>query len=328
MIVTPGQLTQRAEFYHQLNQLTIAGIGLIPSLEQLQRNPPSFSYRPPLRRVLAELSQGATFAEALAHNGRWLPPFDITLIEAGEKSGRLDQSFRLLSDHYTDRARMAKQLIADLAYPVFLYHFAIFILAFVLFVRSGNWLLVLAAGLIPVYALALFVIYAGQSKHGETWRGWMERILAPVPLLGSGRRALALARLAAALEALLSAGVDVVEAWELAAGACGSPALRRKVLSWRPLILAGQTPAEVVSSSSAFPQLFANQYATGEVSGKLDETLRRLHGYYQDEGSRKLHAVAHWAPRLIYIAVLLIGGYIVIRLWMQYFNEMRKLSSF
>ncbi len=27
---------------------------------------------------------------------------------------------------------------------------------------------------------------------------------------------------------------------------------------------------------------------------------RRLHVYYQDEGSRKLEAIAQWTPRLIY----------------------------
>ena len=35
-IVTPGQFTQRAEFYHQLAQLTSAGIGVLPALEQDQ----------------------------------------------------------------------------------------------------------------------------------------------------------------------------------------------------------------------------------------------------------------------------------------------------
>ena len=32
MIVTPGQLSRRADFYHQLGQLTGAGLGLIQAL--------------------------------------------------------------------------------------------------------------------------------------------------------------------------------------------------------------------------------------------------------------------------------------------------------
>src|SRR5262249_25105084 len=142
--------------------------------------------------------------------------------------------------------------------------------------------------LFPLYAVVLLVIYAAQGRHGETWRGWMESLFGRVPLLGKARRYLALARLSAALEALLSGGVTIIEAWELAATASGSPALRRLVVGWRPLVDAGQTPSEVVNASRRFPELFANQYATGEVSGKLDDALRRLHQYYQNEGSRKL----------------------------------------
>jgi type II secretory pathway component PulF len=61
----------------------------------------------------------------------------------------------------------------------------------------------------------------------------VERTLRWVPILGKARQDLALARLAAALEALLNAGVPIIGAWELAATASGSPALRRTVLTWR-----------------------------------------------------------------------------------------------
>src|SRR5882762_4685905 len=303
LIVTPGQFTQRAEFYHQLSQLTGAGLGLINSLEQLRRNPPAPSYRRPIQQLLEQLGHGYTFNGALQRIDQWLPAFDVALLQAGEQSGRLEACFRLLADYYTDRARLARQVIADLAYPAFLFHFAIFILPFAKFFTSGNWLTYLfqtIGVLIPIYAVIALIIYAAQSRHGEKWRGWMECIIHPIPILGTARRYLALSRLAAALEALLSAGVTVIQAWELAATASGSPALRRVVLAWRPLVDGGQTPAEALNASAKFPELFANQYATGEVSGKLDETLRRLHIYYHEQGSRKLHAVAQWTPRAVY----------------------------
>jgi type IV pilus assembly protein PilC len=328
MIVTPGQLNQRADFYYQLNQFTVAGLELVTALDQLQRNPPAASYREPIQLVLRQIAQGRTFTEALLGAGQWLPAFDITLIEAGEKSGRLDQSFRLLAGYYSDRALTARQFIADLTYPAILFHFAIIILAFLEFLGSGHWLLILLGAFLPVYTVTIFFVYAAQSKHGEAWRARVESVLDPLPLLGTGRRFLALSRLAAALEALISAGITIVEAWELAATASGSPALRRSVLGWKPLLNAGKTPAEIVKSSRCFPELFANQYATGEISGKLDETLRRLHAYYHDEGTRKLHAVAQWAPRMIYIVVLLLGGFIVIRFWMRHLQDIQNAGGF
>src|SRR5208283_1828847 len=131
--------------------------------------------------------------------------------------------------------------------------------------------------LLPLYGVAALAVYAGQGAHGEGWRGLMERLLRPVPVLGAARRDLALGRLATALGALLDAGVTVIEAWELAGAASGSPALRRTVLRWRPQVDHGRTPAEVVTDSGFFPDVFSGQYAAGEVSGQLDETLKRLH---------------------------------------------------
>ena len=238
-ILTPGQFTQRAEFYYQLCQLTAAGIGLPSALEQLRRNPPGRSYRQRIDQLLEQLNSGYTLSEALRNLSDWLPEFDASLLHAGEQSGRLDATFRLLADYYTDRARIARQVIADLAYPAFLFHFAIFILPFAEFFSSGNWVVYLAKTfgvLLPIYAVICLAIFASQSRHGETWRGWMESLFQRVPGLGTARRYLALARLSAALEALLSAGVTIIQAWELASAASGSPALRRTVLAWRPLV--------------------------------------------------------------------------------------------
>jgi type II secretory pathway component PulF len=144
-------------------------------------------------------------------------------------------------------------------------------------------------------------------------------------VLGTARQYLALARLAASLEALLSAGVTVVEAWDLAATASGSPALQRTVASWKPLLNAGETPAEVLRHSPGFPELFANQYATGEVSGQLDDALRRLSAYYEEDGSRKLHAVAQWTPRAIYFGVVLMIAYQIIHFYLGYFGQIRDV---
>ena len=84
------------------------------------------------------------------------------------------------------------------------------------------------------------------------------------------------------------------------------------VLAWRREVDAGQTPAEVVTASGRFPQLFSSQYAAGEISGQLDETLRRLHTYYLEEGSRKLHAVSRWVPRMVYLAIVLAVAYRIV----------------
>jgi type IV pilus assembly protein PilC len=334
LTVTPRQFTQRAEFYHQLSQLTAAGIGVLQSLEQLKRNPPARSYREPIQHLLNELGQGRTFAGALKQVDGWLPEFDISLIDAGERSGRLDACFRLLADYYTDQARMTKQLISQLLYPVGLVHFAALVFLIIIPFAKSQFnaslpLLFVKAALVlsPLYVITAVIVYATQSRHGESWRALVESLLRWVPLLGKARHYLALARFAAALEALISAGVNMIQAWELAGNASGMPSVRRAVVAMKPYIVAGQTPAEEIRKYSVFPDLFANLYASGEVSGKLDETLRRLYAHYQEEGTHKLESFAAWLPRLIYMIVAVMIAYYVIQFWMGYFQQISTITN-
>jgi type IV pilus assembly protein PilC len=328
-IVSPRQFTQRAELYHQLNQFTSAGIPIVRALEQIKRSPPAASFRKPLKDLLDGLDKGATLAESLQPLD-WLPGFDLALIGAGEKSGRLDACFRLLADYYHDRARIARQVIADLIYPIALLHMAVFIFPFAQFFTSGNLTVYLVKTfgiLIPLYAIVALVIYATQSRHGEDWRARIESLLRPVPVLGTARHYLALSRLAAALEALISAGVNIFEAWDLAAAASGSPALRRAVAAWKPRVIAGQMPSEAVRLCPLFPETFANLYASGEISGKLDESLRSLNRFYNEDGTRKLHAFAMWAPRLVYLLVALMIAYRIVQFYLGYFSQISTITN-
>ena len=262
--------------------------------------------------------------------GRWLPSFDLALIQAAEQSGRLPESFRLLAGYYTERAQLARRVAADLAYPLFLV-----VLAILIFPPARLTQLVLNGDVFGFFApkltivvsaavLIFLVLLAFQGSHGESWRSQVERLLRLVPILGPARRHLALARLSAALEALISAGVSMFDSWELAAAASGSPALRRAVNGWYGALRAGETPAELVARTSEFPELFANLYNTGEVSGKLDDSLHRLHQHYQEEGSRKLRAFAQWMPRLIYLAILLAIAYQIVGFYVGYFNNISR----
>jgi type II secretory pathway component PulF len=331
LIVLPSQLADRGELYHQFSQLINAGIGLLQVLETLRRNPPARSFRAPLSRWLDQLNQGATFGEALQSGSPWLPSFDLALLQAGEKSGRLPACFKLLGDYYQERARLLREMLSRLMYPVFLFHFAIFIMPIAQLFAAGGigvYLKQTVGVLLPLYALVFLMAYAAQGKHGERWRGLLEKIVRGIPILGRARRELALARLAAALEALLNAGVNMIEAWELAASASGSPALRRTVWKWRPRLQAGETPAEALRRSRPFPELFANMYHTGEISGQLDETLHRLHVLYQDSAAQKFRALAEWTPRLVYLAVALMIARWIVSFYVGYFGRISDALNF
>jgi type II secretory pathway component PulF len=76
-----------------------------------------------------------------------------------------------------------------------------------------------------------------------------------------------------------------------------------------------------------FPETFANLYASGEISGKLDESLRHLNRLYNEDGTSKLNAFATWMPRLLYLLVALIIAYKVIQFYAGYFDQISTIMK-
>ncbi len=330
LFISPRQLNHRAHFYQQIGQLTAAGVPVVNALEMLVRNPPDAGYVAPIREMLAAISQGSTVTDALKRLGDWTPTFDIALIEAGERSGRLDAVCKLLASYYEDRARLLRQMISDTLYPAFLLHFAIFVFPFISLVRDGNltsFVFKIVGSLVVIYGVIGALIYAAQDRRSLEWRAKLEKWLRAVPVLGSARQSLVLARLAAALEALISAGVNIIEAWDLASAASGSPAMQSAVRAWKPSVVAGLTPADAVKSCPLFPEMFQNLYSTGEVSGQLDDSLKNLHNYYQEDGTRKMHLLAQWLPRFIYLCIAGFVAFKVITFYLGYFNQLNEIMK-
>jgi type IV pilus assembly protein PilC len=326
LIVTPGELNKRAELYHQLGSMLSAGIPLIQALELIQnrRLVPGFG------RVLASITQslqeGDTFTRALTKAKGSLSAFDLALLSAGEQSGRLDVSFQLLAHYYENKARLIRDTLTGLFPTLATVH--VFLLIFPLpflqgAVINGNWWAYFFQKAIvfgPLYFGVFSLIALCQGNRGEIWRTIVEQIANMIPVLGTARRQLALARLSAALESLVNAGVPVIASWELAGAASGSPRLHRIVKSWKSELETGETPADLVSRTQFFPEMFANLYRTGELSGQQDDTLRRLHAYYQEEGFRKMKLFSRLFNGSVYGLVVIMVAIQVISFYVGYFN--------
>jgi type II secretory pathway component PulF len=331
IIVTPAQLKAQGEFYTQLAQMTAAGVTLTHSVEMMRKGAPSTRLKRVSERLMTRLERGATFAESLRASGHRFPEFDIALIEAGEASGRLDQCFRILGEYYKERGSLASRVLSQLMYPVFLFHFAVFLFPMKLFTDMvlqgalGRFFSSKLAILIPIYAVILVVLWLFRGDRSMAIRSAIERLTSAIPVVGKLKQSLSLARLCAALEALINAGVTIIEAWDLAARASGSPRIMRAVAEARPRILSGELPSDAISSQSIYPDLFVSSYRTGEVSGQLDETLRRLYRYYQEAATEGLNRFAEWLPRLIYFGVAIAVAYQIVAFYSNYFKTLNDV---
>lgn len=330
-IVTPGQLNRRAELYHQLGTMLTAGIPLIKALESAGLRSGASGARRVVFGIIQDLQAGLTFGQSMARAEGWIPEFDKALLATGEKTGRLDTSFKLLAEYYSTRAKIIRDTISGSLITVATLHVFVIVfplpllVSFALGIINGQY-----TECIPflvqkfmvfgsLYAVVFFLAFAGQGRRGEHWRGMVESIMQCVPILRTAQKYLVLARLSAALESLISAGVSIVTGWELASAASGSVHLRRIVASWKTPLEVGTTPAELVTQTRYFPEMFSSFYHTGEQTGQLDDSLLRLKNYYQEEGFRLLRLFTRILNGVIYGSFALVVAVSVIRFYMNYY---------
>ncbi len=348
----PGQLKRRAQFFDQLASMLAAGVPLTKALEMVGKKRIRGIPYEVIRQLIEHLRAGHTFSDAMqllsgqkrggpgmeiSLTGRkefWLTDFDIALLSVGEESGRLDQSFKVLGRYYASRAKIISDTLAKLGMTVLTLHVFIlifplgYLVGFVLGIVNNDY-----AQCLPfiiektvvfgaLYGTVYLFAFAFKGNRSEFWRLIVETIFNLIPWLGSGLKYLALARLALALDALQAAGVSVPKSWELAANASGSPRLKKEIFAWLPEFETGLTPADLVNQIRYFPEMFANLYASAEMSGKQDETLQRLHTYYEDEGFQNLNTFAFALRMTIFGVIALVIAYNVIRFWVNYYGAL------
>jgi type II secretory pathway component PulF len=351
-MVTPGTLNRRAQLFEQLAAMIAAGVPLTKAMEMAARNRSTGIPRKVLEQLTHHLQEGHTFADAMqlvsgqkratpqgievslksGHRAYALSEFDVALLSAGEESGRLDATFKLLARYYASRAKIINDTISGsiitiVTLHVFLVVFPIgFLIAFVQGIVNNQFsqclpfLIEKAVVFGLLYAGVASFAFAGQGNRSEGWRALVESIFSIVPVLRTAIKDLALARLAMALEALTNAGVPVVRSWELASAACGSPHLKREVLNWTPQLEHGTTPADMVAQINYFPDTFTQLYQSGEISGKMDDTLIHLRTFYEEEGFRKLTSFRYIVTYVVYFAIAIAIGIFIIRFWLNYFS--------
>ena len=105
-------------------------------------------------------------------------------------------------------------------------------------------------------------------------------------------------------------------------------ALAREVLKWRPQIEVEQkTPGEILADENVFPTMFTSLYRTGEVSGQLDDTLKRLHEYSRVEGHRQMQLFTRGLTIAIILLIMIAIGAQVVMFWVGYFNNINNVMS-
>ncbi len=318
------------EFSRSLASLLTAGIPLIVILEDLEEQTDNKDWQRLLRDLHLRVSGGSTLHEAFAAHPRVFSAMYCSLVEAGEVSGQLPETFVALTRHLEWSRNLRDELRHAVTYPlVVLSAVAVLIgiLTFFVFPRLGEVLYALGLDL-PLPTRVILAI------GGFAQRYWPVAVATPVVLALAfnhlrrrprGRRALDLfklnapvvgrlfqmvvySRLAGTLATLLSAGIQLNRALTLVRGVVGNSVVATAIAHVEERIESGDTLAEAFARAHAFPKILIRMTRVGEGSGDVPGMLQRCAEHYDrliPVAIRKL--LSAFGPAMVVFLALTVG---------------------
>ena len=316
-------LNEKQTFYHELGRFAQSGITMPQAAESLAAD-----NRGALRAAFDRLSQlflgGESVAGAFARLRPAIGSMEVALIEASDRSGRLEQAFQYLSSYFGTLDTVRAKIIKESLWPVVQLHLAAFVLSFVSVyvvgtIGGGGGFDVLSFVLQVVTTLGFFYVALAVgigggvllARAGRTVIG-VDTFLSALPLIGKLRRNLALSRFCATYEMQLSAGVNAMDSLRAAGEASQSARVRAEVAQMVPEMMAGASVGTLVVGRAAFPAVFQRSVRTAEATGTLDADLRRWSEYYQKASVDAMEAAGSWLSRIVTIAIFVYVGYKIV----------------
>ncbi|HSJ01577.1 MAG: type II secretion system F family protein [Verrucomicrobium sp.] len=314
---------QRAQLYHEFAKLLGAGMHLDRSVELLLEQHPPIPLRNFLNGIKKGLSERLGLTESIVrHNALQVSPLEVSLLSAGEKGGRLEDSCEHLASYFELRQKSRDKAIGALIYPLLLLHVGVLFPDFTKLMGGGgftDYLLQTAGRLVVVwFVLGVLAIGWWFSLRLAAASPGMDRILNSIPLLGGARRHWALARFCQVFQTGLLAALRISDVLRMAGQASQSALLVAASEVAALKVEEGSALAPALKSTGSLPVSMASAIDTAEQTGTLDLEMGRWARAEAELASRSQDRAAEWLPRIFYVLVLLYIAWRVISMALSY----------
>jgi type IV pilus assembly protein PilC len=179
---------------------------------------------------------------------------------------------------------------------------------------------------IVIVVVAAAIIALRRWIKTESGRMAWDRFKMRLPIVGPLAHKAALARFAATLSSLLSAGVPVLEALDIVASAANNAVIEHAVLDTKTAIREGQPFSEPMRQHEVFPALVIQMVEVGEQTGALDEMLLRVADFYTGEVDQTVDNLTSILEPLLIIVMGIVVGAIIISLYLPMFDYIKLLQ--
>ena len=324
---------QRIIFTRQFATLIGAGLPLSDSLRMVAEQTEDKPTKEMIEDVLAQVEGGKTLHEAFAKYPDVFNRLYLSLVEAGEASGTLDQSLKRLADQQEKDANMLSKIRGAMTYPAIVLLVIVVVIIFMMvsvvpqveslyadmgeelpamtqiLVNASNfvmdfWWLILVLLVIAVW----FVSQFRKTAVGQRW-GALLKLNAPI-FKGLFQR-LYNARFARTAQMLLSSGVPMLEAIHISSEAMNNVILEKEMEEVAEMVRSGKPLSAGLKGRDYILPLVPEMAATGEQSGKIDEMLGKAAKVYEDELDERIAAISTMIEPILMVALALVAGGIV-----------------
>jgi general secretion pathway protein F len=325
-------LGQLVDFSRQVHNLLCAHVELLRVLSILREQTDNRILSRIISQLYNQVKEGKNFSSALELFPQIFSPIYISLVRAGEASGRLDLSFERITLFLEQRQDLRRRVSSSLAYPammilvgigtmIVLVSFVIPRLSFIfsdlgqelpLITKILLWVSSLFGQLWFWLAFSLIVIIFAAYQRFAPHKISLQGLARVIPFFRNIIRLESITHFAYAFGMLLSSGVSVLEALNISRLSLGDARLSAEVNSLRNQVTDGSSLAAASSSLKSFPKFFSRMLVIGEESGLLPEVMNTTTTVLLKDLDLRLKVVSSLIEPIIILAVGLILGIMVI----------------
>lgn len=304
-------LQDQVIFCFQLEQMTSAGVPLLEGLVDLRDSTTSLNFQKTIGGLVSSVEGGKMLSQAMAEHPDVFNRVFISLIRAGEQTGRLPDIFQHLASTLKWQDELIGQTKRLMLYPaavlVVVTAAVVFLMTYLvpqmvsfltnmgqelplqtrILIAVSNavvnyWWLMLSVPVVLLVALAIGVRKSPQVRYR------FDEFVLGMPIIGPILNKIILARFSRYFALMYQAGIPVLDAMrsceEIVDNLVVAEALNR---AWQQ-INAGESMSDSFRNVGLFPPLVVRMIRVGESTGGLDKALLNISYFYDRDVSESV----------------------------------------
>jgi type IV pilus assembly protein PilC len=330
-------------FSRQFATMIEAGLNIVSALVILEQQTDDAYFASVVRELRADVEGGLLLSQALARHPKIFDRLFISMVEAGEAAGILDQVLDRVAFQIEKATQIKRRVKGAMLYPTMVLTFATLVLTGLLmflvpvfvkiFGQLGGELPTLTQYVVSASNLLrdkYYVIFPGLAaaffgirkyKKTEPGRKQWDQIKLKIPMkIGQVVLKVTMARFSRTLSTLVSAGVDILKALEITGQTAGNWVVEEALADVGTKVSEGVPIAQPLVDNPIFPPMVSQMVKIGEETGELEKMLGKIADFYEDEVDAAIQSLTSIVEPLMMILVGCMVGVIVIAMYLPMFK--------